>query len=234
MAPTSITVSLTLASFRLHTKSIRAVLTVQGLATVRAFRQQAAFLATSRHLVNESTRAFWPIVCCNRCGCRNLGYSLGRSHAVQDAGRATMASLQGFRRTKATASLVIRISTFQSPSYALMLSEVVSTPLHGCVGGHLVSVLSLLAPGWQVAADPAGAHRHRRHAQHRPRRRAAALARRPRQDCLTPRSAAYLLVLKGDPRWSKCLSGAAVAANALPRARVLINPRAQWNQRVKV
>ena len=47
---------------------------MQGLATVRAFRQQAAFLATSRHLVNESTRAFWPIVLCNRWEGSALGY----------------------------------------------------------------------------------------------------------------------------------------------------------------
>lgn len=39
---------------------------LQGLATIRAFRQQPQFLAVSRALVDASTRAWWPIMTCNR------------------------------------------------------------------------------------------------------------------------------------------------------------------------
>ena len=35
---------------------------MQGLTTVRAFRQQASFLTTSRNLSTESTRAYWPLM----------------------------------------------------------------------------------------------------------------------------------------------------------------------------
>ncbi|EFN56982.1 hypothetical protein CHLNCDRAFT_143584 [Chlorella variabilis] len=40
--------------------------TLQGLATVRAFRQQEAFEARNSRLMDESNRAYWPAQCINR------------------------------------------------------------------------------------------------------------------------------------------------------------------------
>ena len=33
---------------------------VQGLATIRAFREQPAFIAVGRRLIDQSTRCLWP------------------------------------------------------------------------------------------------------------------------------------------------------------------------------
>jgi ATP-binding cassette, subfamily C (CFTR/MRP), member 1 len=40
--------------------------TLSGLATVRAFKKQDAFLLRNAHLLNESNRAWWPAQCVNR------------------------------------------------------------------------------------------------------------------------------------------------------------------------
>ena len=40
--------------------------TLQGIATVRAFRQQAAFQRRNAQLLDASNRAWWPAQCVNR------------------------------------------------------------------------------------------------------------------------------------------------------------------------
>ena len=38
----------------------------QGLATIRAFREQPAFIAVGRRLIDQSTRCSWPKLVCSR------------------------------------------------------------------------------------------------------------------------------------------------------------------------
>ncbi|KAI3434886.1 hypothetical protein D9Q98_002940 [Chlorella vulgaris] len=79
--------------------------TLQGLVTVRAFRQQAAFEQRNLRLMDESNRAYWPAQCINRwlsVRLELLGISVVFGTAILVAGAAPRnAGLAGLALTSA-------------------------------------------------------------------------------------------------------------------------------------